>query len=146
LPNKATHETRSDTLADGRRDGVDKVSLTLVKSAPPWRGRKADDIFAFFVSDRLSGDPTSFTIRSEPAGRMLPPFPSILHFANCQRDPAGLVIGYLATGVIVPGKGSPERWDIRETLKATGTAVAGALVSVVLFIPGLLLPIPWVMA
>ena len=56
---------------------------------------------------------------------------------------AGLVIGFLTTGVVPPGKNSPERWNIHQTLEATGIAVAGGLVSVVLFIPGLLLPMPW---
>ena len=56
---------------------------------------------------------------------------------------AGLLIGHLATGVVLPGKKSPERWNIAQTLRATGIAVAGGLVSVVLFIPGLLLPSPW---
>jgi pimeloyl-ACP methyl ester carboxylesterase len=55
----------------------------------------------------------------------------------------GLVIGHLVTGVVLPGQESPERWNIPRTLKATGIAVAGGLVSIVLFIPGLLLPIPW---
>jgi len=56
---------------------------------------------------------------------------------------AGLLIGHLVTGVVLPGTKSPERWNIPQTLTATGIAFAGGLVSVVLFIPGLLLPIPW---
>jgi pimeloyl-ACP methyl ester carboxylesterase len=55
----------------------------------------------------------------------------------------GLVIGHLVTGVVLPGKESPERWNIPRTLEATGVAVAGGLVSLVLSIPGLLIPIPW---
>ena len=55
----------------------------------------------------------------------------------------GLVIGHLVTGVVLPGKELPERWNIPRTLKGTGIAVVGGLVSIVLFIPGLLLPIPW---
>ena len=56
---------------------------------------------------------------------------------------AGLLIGHLATGVVLPGQTSPERWNIPQTLRATGIAVAGGLGSVVLFVFGLLLPIPW---
>ena len=56
---------------------------------------------------------------------------------------AGLFIGHLATGVVLPGEKSPERWNIPQTLIATGIAVAGGLVSAILFVFGLLLPIPW---
>jgi pimeloyl-ACP methyl ester carboxylesterase len=55
----------------------------------------------------------------------------------------GLVIGYLVTGVVLPGKESPERWNIRQTLIATGIVVGGELVSVVLMNLGFLFPSPW---
>jgi pimeloyl-ACP methyl ester carboxylesterase len=55
----------------------------------------------------------------------------------------GLLVGYLATGVVLRGSKSAERWNIPQTLIATGIAVAGGLVSIALFIPGLLLPPPW---
>jgi pimeloyl-ACP methyl ester carboxylesterase len=56
---------------------------------------------------------------------------------------AGLLIGYLATGVVQVGAESPERWNIRRTVQATAVAAAGGLVSVCLFIPGLFLGRPW---
>jgi pimeloyl-ACP methyl ester carboxylesterase len=56
---------------------------------------------------------------------------------------AGLLVGYLATGVVLPGKKSPTRWNIPQTLVTTAIAVGGGLASVVLFILGVLLPIPW---
>jgi pimeloyl-ACP methyl ester carboxylesterase len=55
----------------------------------------------------------------------------------------GLVLGYLVTGVVLPGKELPERWNIRQTLMATGIAVGGGLVSVVPMTLGLLHPNPW---
>jgi len=56
---------------------------------------------------------------------------------------AGLLIGFLATGVVLPGNKSAERWNVRQALRATGVAVAGGLISVALFVFGLLLPAPW---
>src|SRR5258705_46487 len=43
---------------------------------------------------------------------------------------AGLLIGYLATGVAHPGRKSVERWKIPQTLIATGIAATGGLLSV----------------
>lgn len=54
----------------------------------------------------------------------------------------GLVIGYLVTGVVRPGKDLPERWNIPQTLRVTGIAALGGLVSIVPMILGVLHPNP----
>lgn len=56
---------------------------------------------------------------------------------------AALAIGYFVTGVVLPDHRSPERWNVWHTLQATGIAAIGGLMSAALFIPGLLLPVPW---
>jgi pimeloyl-ACP methyl ester carboxylesterase len=55
----------------------------------------------------------------------------------------GLVFGYLVTGVVLPGKELPQPWNILQTLKATGIAAGGGLVSVALMTLGLLHPSTW---
>jgi pimeloyl-ACP methyl ester carboxylesterase len=54
----------------------------------------------------------------------------------------GLVIGYLVTGVAHPGKDSPKRFNVLQTLRATWSAVVAGLVSIVPMILGVLHPNP----
>lgn len=59
---------------------------------------------------------------------------------------AVVFIGYLATGVVLPGASSRTRWNIPHTLIVMVFVLGGASISSLLFIPGVLLPVPWAYA
>jgi pimeloyl-ACP methyl ester carboxylesterase len=141
-PNKPAHETVRTALWMAGAMGLTKYLL-------PWlslRGIAA--VEGLFISS-LSLFPATFPVIRHPSLFDQKLLTASFHLSRLFLASqtvrviagvivVGLVIGYFVTGVVLPGKQSPIRWNLPLTLRSTGIAVVGGLASIVLFIPGLL--------